>query len=625
MRVSVVFYLAFLFFMTRSVMAEPYYLGYFDSAIGENDIEELSGQTNLIVIDHGVGGDESRCYSEFYDTKIWSGYVSKIVKAKSLGKKVAIYLTNIIFDGAKGRFSDLELDRCLWRLKDQLNRYDLNDTVVAMFPLDQPYLRFSEKGFSSGSEIIGYIDKAALRIQLMWNKVNVAINYSFETINTGDFFIPSSVDWVGFSCYGPISDCHGRPIYGGEDSYAGILSKRMHVGQKFVFYPQAYIPTPHSGALSTQGSIVNSLSAFELLASKPMLSNGLSKPVAALILFRWNSENSLNGFSHVGVKDLPIVKEHVSKIYERLYSNPERRNYYLGYFDSAIGQSFIDEVDDQSDLIVVDHGVGDGGSKCYSDIYDEAIWTGYLAKVVEAKVKGKKVALHLTNIMFDEVKGLFSDLELDRCLWRLKDQMNKYDLNDTVVAMFPLDEPYVQYKAKGFGSGGQIVEYINKGALRIHLMWPGVNVALNYSFDTIKRETYIVPASLDWVGFNCYGQFLSCNGAPIYGREDSYIMKLSSKMHAGQQLILYPQTHIPAPLNNALDTETSMIEALNIFEHLASKPASWTGIPKPVAALILFRWHTETTGSGERHLGARDLPAVGHYVYKMNIRNKPLL
>lgn len=155
--------------------------------------------------------------------------------------------------------------------------------------------------------------------------------------------------------------------------------------------------------------------------------------------------------------------------------------------------------------------------------------------------------LEIERIFFDEEFNLFSDFE-DR--WsKFAARISPYERS--IVAFYPLDEPYLQAKHMSMPKLDMKAE-LEVVAAVIHRSFPGKPVAMIFTWEAIAHAYYddpflseLNPKGFDWIGFDCYGSWDNCYGHSI----PWYEKQITGILRPGQRSIIFPDSfqegHIP--------------------------------------------------------------------------------
>jgi hypothetical protein len=173
---------------------------------------------------------------------------------------------------------------------------------------------------------------------------------------------------------------------------------------------------------------------------------------------------------------------------------------YLGYFASAFDG----------------HGTGDhtaetaaaGANLTFILTATETLAT----KLTTAKAANSKAVVLLQRQLFDDALQLRSDW---RAQWEAVAAIVEDGFADTVVAFYPLDEPYWVGQGRGI-SDDTMRTWLAEIAAAIHQRFPTKAVGTILAVPTLVRglgSSYV--SMFDWVGFDCYGPWDNCSGHPI--------------------------------------------------------------------------------------------------------------
>ena len=159
-----------------------------------------------------------------------------------------------------------------------------------------------------------------------------------------------------------------------------------------------------------------------------------------------------------------------------------------------------------------------------------------IARVREAGEVGVGVILSVQAMAFDSEYRLRPDY-LHR-IASLQQALLAEDLMDHITLVYPVDEPY-SHAAKGRQTSRRemrrALEQLNG---ELETLFPGKPLGVIFSHGEVLRDDFSIPASYDWIGFDCYHSLYDCDGRP----QTDHYRKLRKRMTPGQSLMAVPQT-----------------------------------------------------------------------------------
>jgi hypothetical protein len=264
------------------------YLGYFASSFdghGEGDysLDTAAAGANLTFIRAGL-----------------STLGPKLTVAKTAKQKAVVLIQDHIFNWTGGLSLRPDWQE-QWDAIASILESGHEDTVVAIYPIDEPYWN-------------GYLNGVAESMVRDWLiEVVTAVRQRFPTKAVGTILaIPAletdlgssyvdMFDWVGFDCYGPWENCWGHSM----DWYANRLGSWLTADQRMMSVPEAFLWGKSGTDLPAQHTIVTRLNQWhKLVISDPRY--------IGVVPFLWPSMDlDGDGLIDTGAKDLPWVKERV--------------------------------------------------------------------------------------------------------------------------------------------------------------------------------------------------------------------------------------------------------------------------------------------------------------------------
>lgn len=245
--------------------------------------------------------------------------------------------------------------------------------------------------------------------------------------------------------------------------------------------------------------------------SRQALSLGLSFLVLFPSLF---AQAEHNGPLKIFVK---LVRDAIPLDYSPTYKKAPPHLKYFGYYASAMEDVGID-------------GNRGNYSKATSNHANMTMVAGgdIQAKMKEAKTLKMKVVLDCQSAFFDEKYQLRPDYK-ER--WKAFAATLKEN-QDNILAFYPLDEPYGKGEEHGI-TPKKMKEQLELIGQEIKSTFPTKAVATIFTSSSVMDENFQIPKSFDWVGFDCYQKWNSCEGHSI----PEYFEKLEKAMHPHQKIM----------------------------------------------------------------------------------------
>lgn len=183
------------------------------------------------------------------------------------------------------------------------------------------------------------------------------------------------------------------------------------------------------------------------------------------------------------------------------------------------------------------------------------------------------------------------------------------DHEGTVAAVYALDEPYLNGLMNGTLQGEMKGNLITAAA-DLRTYFPGKPVGAIISVDPSEFDlTYEYFEMFDWVGFDCYGEWIKCG--PSRQSMRWYIDTLRSKLSPSQRMIATPWAFRYDDTGTGLQAQNELVDNINHWH------AEVLGDGKYVA-VAPFLWNSlDLNANGIADTGAKDLPWVKERVYQM--------
>jgi hypothetical protein len=178
-----------------------------------------------------------------------------------------------------------------------------------------------------------------------------------------------------------------------------------------------------------------------------------------------------------------------------------------------------------------------------------------------------------------------------------------------IASFYVVDEPYAFMTCtyddpvcRRF-TDDDVYNFINYAALTVKRDFPSSKTMIA---DARYSPVPYYPPSIDWIGFNCYGNFWNCNGASMY-----YWRDLAARSLRGEQkLVMIAYASVTRPNSNPTPPTQAEINArvadASDYVSLARRSDS------KIAAIIPWVGPTyvEHDPTGNRYYGALDLPEL---------------
>jgi len=283
--------------------------------------------------------------------------------------------------------------------------------------------------------------------------------------------------------------------------------------------------------------------------------------------------DSMGQYSNVSAED-------VFRTDARRYAHLE----YFGFAASAMGHwNFTQELAPFTNLTWIDVG----------SAADEA---GAIDAMVErmrqARVAGVKAVLTIDSFLFENLRGdLRPDEDIEDFLVELRARLEFEDLLDTLLMIYPKDEPFrefVHYRDPSYWDQyvtGDVYEDIHEILVHanglIKLVFPETPVGVILSGYNLHHRFFSIPENYDWVGFDCYDNlFRSCDERSFV----EHYRRLLDNMQPHQRLIAVPEAWVPNEDLNRADLPDVLLSrfrhhyeiALNEPRFIAMVPFIWS-------------------------------------------------
>ncbi len=214
---------------------------------------------------------------------------------------------------------------------------------------------------------------------------------------------------------------------------------------------------------------------------------------------------------------------------------------YFGFYASAMGHwNHTAELAPFTNLTWVQVGHGDAPVQCAGDI---------VMRLREAREAGVQAVIGLESYLFSDVRGTRrADADIEEFLVDLRARLEHEDLLESVAMLYPKDEPFREFRRHREPNfieqyvTGEVYEDIHADLEHVNALvksvFPGKPLGVILSGLELHHRFFAIPASYDWVGFDCYANlFDACEDRSfiqLYGR-------LLSHMAPHQRLIAVPE------------------------------------------------------------------------------------
>lgn len=241
---------------------------------------------------------------------------------------------------------------------------------------------------------------------------------------------------------------------------------------------------------------------------------------------------------------------------------------------------------------------------------------GDITKIVEAKSLGLKVIYGVQNVFLNGDYALLTN-KLDNANYLDKWNAVARDLqpfvsDGTIVAFYPLDEPYNLPKRNG-RSIREVRDMLETIAATIKGTFPQVNLAVTFGRG-LESATVPLPRNFDWFGFDAYDCWDSCPPSNLSAPE--LLDRLQSLLPShNSKLFLVPDTwKSTAGAPNSTQV-SNMITLFNKFLNLAQNRNRVIGI---------FNFIYQDTYDKKGHVfpGAGSIPALKQRLIKVGTKIK---
>ncbi|MEY4615598.1 MAG: hypothetical protein RJB66_558 [Pseudomonadota bacterium] len=196
-----------------------------------------------------------------------------------------------------------------------------------------------------------------------------------------------------------------------------------------------------------------------------------------------------------------------------------------------------------------------------------------LAQLQKSKEDGLKAIVSLSGYFFQADFNLKDPAEYNQNWNTLAAQISPYVADGTILAFYPLDEPYNKLE-KNRKTKKQMRQMLETIGSTIKTTFPGSLVAVIFGVDG-KGFSGQVPRNYDWIGFDVYDCWDNCVGKSIPQIYEELKSNLTS---ADQKIFLVPDTwkwSLGLPSNNEIK---KMITLFNKYVAFAKKKVRIIGM-----------------------------------------------
>lgn len=270
-------------------------------------------------------------------------------------------------------------------------------------------------------------------------------------------------------------------------------------------------------------------------------------------------------------------------------ANPYGHLEYFGFYASAMGHwNFTSELSPFTNLTWIHVGSAERPLDSARQFVD---------RVREASQSRVGAVLSIEPFLFADAQGTpRSEQEIEDWLIDLRARLEIEGLLDTVVMIYPKDEPFREFRRNRDPDiyeqyiSGEVYEEIHADIYHVNKVikrvFPDTPLGAILSGYEIHHEFFSIPENYDWVGYNCYDNlFKGCedrSAVQVYGR-------LLAHMQAHQRLIAVPETWaVNEKIDQADWPETLLKRLRQHYEIALSDPR--------FVAFIPFIWSFDAQG-----------------------------
>jgi len=217
------------------------FFGFFASAVGHwNFTQELAPFTNMTFIQTGSAADEPGAIDAM---------VERLRQAQDAGVRAVLSIGPFLFLNLRGDLRpDEDIENFLVELRARLEFEGLLDTVLMIYPKDEPFREFVHyrdpsywDQYVTGEvyeDIHEILVHANSLIKLVFPETPIGVILSGYNLHHRFFSIPENYDWVGFDCYQELfRSCDDRSFV---QHYRRLLDF-MQPHQRLMAVPEAWV------------------------------------------------------------------------------------------------------------------------------------------------------------------------------------------------------------------------------------------------------------------------------------------------------------------------------------------------------------------------------------------------
>jgi len=232
---------------------------------------------------------------------------------------------------------------------------------------------------------------------------------------------------------------------------------------------------------------------------------------------------------------------------DKLYRTDEQRYghlQYFGFYASAMGGwNYTEELAPFTNLTWIHVG----GAEDSAGAIDEMMF-----RLAQARDSGVQAVLSIEPFLFANERGdLLPDSTIEDFLVDLRAHLEEQQLFDTLVMIYPKDEPFREFVNARDPSvvdkyvTGDVYEDVHEVLMQanslIKLVFPEVPIGVILSGYEISHDFFSIPENYDWVGFDCYDNlFKGCDDRSFV----RHYSQLLEHMQPHQQLMAVPETWV---------------------------------------------------------------------------------
>lgn len=243
-------------------------------------------------------------------------FISQLKLAKSFNKKAVLELATMGFSIANGAFIPIPIDEFRTKFSNLWSKVvseKLEDTVLMIYQLDEPFIKFGSKPIEEVLEIFQQQNEV---IRSIAKNKPIGVTMVNEDIDNPKIKI-DAFDWVSYDCYTSLYDCRGRSIL----SLFSLLQEKMtRPDQRMFVIPQTFLWMSDRDP-GYENDFNHRLAMYYQMS--------LSDPtIIAQFPFLWKSvENDGSGNKLKGARELttmlPVLKDYGMQTLNRSFKMPK--------------------------------------------------------------------------------------------------------------------------------------------------------------------------------------------------------------------------------------------------------------------------------------------------------------